>query len=313
LRGVVEPSLKTTFLGREYDSPVLLAPIGSVGSFYSEGALGPARVAVKNGLINFVGTLASPGLAAVAAGAGGPLMFQLYVWGDRDWLRDLIRRVEGAGYQAICLTTDSLGPPLRERLLHNRVPLRDGADRPNVPDNGELGHHFKVSFCWDDFDWLRSITRLPIVLKGITTAEDAVMGVEHGADAIYVSNHGGRELDHLPSTIEVLPEIVAALNGRADVLVDSGFLRGSDIVKGLALGAKAVGIGKLQLWGLSVEGEAGLEQTLEILNEEIRGTLQLLGVGSIAELDASYLRPTIPTRPGPIEWNQYEFPTLPRL
>ena len=136
--------------------------------------------------------------------------------------------------------------------------------------------------------------------------------LDHGADVIYVSNHGGRELDHLPAGIEVLAEVVAAVNGRADVIVDSGFLRGSDVVKALALGAKAVGIGKLQIWGRSPAVE-GLSLTLDLLDEEIRHMLKLLGASSLAELDPTYLRPSLPTRAAYSDWNQYEFPPLPRV
>jgi isopentenyl diphosphate isomerase/L-lactate dehydrogenase-like FMN-dependent dehydrogenase len=170
-----------------------------------------------------------------------------------------------------------------------------------------------VRFCWDDFDWLRSITHLPIMVKGIMTPDDAVLALEHGADAIYVSNHGGRELDHLPATIEVLPEIVAAVDGRAEVVVDSGFLRGTDVVKALALGARAVLLGKLQVWALAAGGEPALERALEILDEEIREAMLLLGARNPQELTPAYVRPATPTRHDVADWNQYEPAPLPRL
>ena len=313
LRGVETPSLRTTFLGHSIDSPVILAPIGSIASFHPDGALAPARVAARRHTISCIGTLAWPSLTEVAAQVPGPHIFQLYVRGDRDWLRALVGRAEDAGYVALCFTADSPGGARRERDLHNRHRLRDDAARPNLPEGGGLGVQFQVRFNWDDFDWLRSLTRLPIILKGVLTAEDALLAVEHGADAIYVSNHGGRELDHLPAAMEVLAEIVEAVRGRAEVVVDSGFLRGTDVVKALALGARAVGIGKLQVWGLAAQGERGLEQALEILDEEMRHALRLIGVGTLDELTPSYVRPSAPTRASFLDWNQWEYAPMPSV
>jgi isopentenyl diphosphate isomerase/L-lactate dehydrogenase-like FMN-dependent dehydrogenase len=311
LRGAAEPDLSTTFLGQRLASPVLLAPVGSIGLFDPEGALPPARVAARRGTMHCVGVLASPGLGEVAKNADAPLLLQIYVRGDRDWLRDLAARAEAAGYVGLCLTVDSPGGARRDRDLHNRY-RRPEREHPNLPADGG-STDFQLRFCWDDFDWLRSATRLPIILKGILTAEDAVLAVEHGAQAVYVSNHGGRELDHVPSTIEVLPEIVAAVGNRAEVIVDSGFLRGTDVVKALALGVKAVLIGKLQVWGLAAGGESGLERALEILDDEIRETLQLIGAYCLSELSPVYLRPTMATRTGAVEWNQYEYAGLPHI
>jgi glycolate oxidase len=312
LRGVVTPDVRTTILGHAVDLPVFLAPIGSIQQFYPDGALGPARVAARTGTVCCVGTLAAPRLEEVAQAASGPLIFQLYVRGDRDWLADTLARVERSGYAAVCLTADSSGSARRERDLHSRHARATGA-RPNLPDDARETEAFQVRFTWQDFDWLRSMTRLPLILKGVLTTEDAVEAVERGADAIYVSNHGGRELDHNPSSMEVLPEIVAAVGDRAEVYVDSGFLHAADVIKALALGARAVGLGKLQVWGIAAGGEAGLEQTLDILEDELVHDLRHLGAASVGELCPAYVRPSIPTGLTSLEWNQYEYPGLPRV
>ena len=175
------------------------------------------------------------------------------------------------------------------------------------------GLEHQVRFTWDDLAWLHEVSRLPLMVKGITTTHDALAAIEHGASVVYVSNHGGRALDHLPATIEVLPEIVAAVEGRAEVIVDSGFLRGSDVVKALALGARAVVVGKLQVWALAAGGEAGLERALELLDREVRETMQLLGAASVSELNPSFLRPGTPTRVSAYDGNQYEWAPMPRV
>ncbi len=311
LRGVAEPQTATTVLGQAVRLPVLLAPIGSIAAFHPDGALAPARVASRLGTVSVVGTLASPGLMEVASAATAPLFFQIYVRGDRAWLLDLVGRAEAAGYAALCLSVDSTGEARRERDLHNRAPHPNaGFPSPNLPSDGG-SRDFQVRFGWEEFDWLRSATRLPIAVKGILTAEDAAAAVEHGADAIYVSNHGGRELDHCPSTLEVLAEVVAAVAGRAEVLADSGFLHGSDVVKALALGARAVLVGKLQVWALAAAGEPGLEDALAILGDEIRHTLRLLGVPDVRDLSPAVLRPSQPTRTQPPEWAAYQPVPLP--
>lgn len=293
LRQAARPDLRTTVLGQDVASPVLLAPIGSISSFHADGAVAAARAAHERGTVSFVGTLASPSLETVAERSSGPLVFQLYVRGDRAWLSAVVRAAEDAGYMALCLTADSTGAARRERDIHNRFQASRPA-RPNLPPGGDPGTAFQRSFSWDDFDWLRDQTRLPIIVKGVLGAADATLAAEHGADAVYVSNHGGRELDHLPSTIEVLPEVVAAVGGRLEVFVDSGFTRGTDVVKALALGANAVLIGKLQVWALAAGGVDCLTGTLRTLDAEMEHTLRLLGVSRVADLSPAYLRPTLP-------------------
>ena len=296
LRGVGVPETATTVLGLPLALPVLLAPIGSIATFHPDGALACARVASAAGTGAFVGTLSHPAIEVVKAGSTAPLFFQLYVYGDRSWLEALLQRVERAGYAAICVTVDVSAYGRRERDLHNRYFPRQTAELPNlgvgalVPDIVNRDE-FNAALTWEDIAWLRSRTRLPLMVKGIMTGEDAALAVEHGADVVYVSNHGGRQLDHLPATIEVLPEIRDAVGGQAEILLDGGVVRGTDVVKALASGASAVAIGKLMAWGLAAGGEDALRRTLHLLQTEIRTTMANLGVNRISDLDPSLLRP----------------------
>ncbi|MPZ13541.1 MAG: alpha-hydroxy-acid oxidizing protein [Chloroflexi bacterium] len=304
LRDVRHRDLSTTFLGHSLSLPVMLAPVGSIQHFHPDGALACARVAERAGTITFVSTVASPSLEDVRAGSKGPLVFQLYVRGDREWLRAMIGRVERAGYAAVCVTVDSAAYGRRERDLENRYLARQSHGRPNLavlPGGvGEVTREqYQAALTWDDVDWLRSMTSLPLMLKGVLCPEDAELAVQHGVDVVYVSNHGGRQLDHAPATVEVLPEIVCAVAGRADVIVDSGFMRGTDVLKALALGARAVLVGKLMAWGLAAGGEGGLECALDLLRDEIGTTMANIGVRTTAELGPACVRPSIPIGPEP--------------
>lgn len=304
LRGVGKPDVSTTFLGRRLSLPVMLAPVGSIARFHPDGALACARVAERAGTASFVGTLASPSLEDVKAGADCPLIFQLYVYGDRPWTERLVRRVEEAGYSAICLTVDLAAYGRRERDLQNRFFPRESIERPNLGAAQEAAElvvrdEHNAGFSWEDLAWLREITDLPLILKGILSPEDAALAVEHGANAVYVSNHGGRQLDHAPAAIEVLPEVVEAVGGRAEVVADSGFMRGTDVVKALAMGARAVVIGKLMVWGLAAGGEEGLLRTLDLLKTEIATTAANVGVKRVADLNPHSLRPSLPPDPAP--------------
>lgn len=296
LRGAANPDLSTSLLGRALELPLMFAPIGSIAQFDPAGALAPARVAGRMGMASFVGTLAAPSLEEVATEAPGPLFFQMYMYGDRSWAADLVARVEAAGYSALCLTADVAAYGRRERDLRNRFSPRDSVERPNLTALGGgpetvLNDRYNAQFTWSDLAWLRDVTSVPIMVKGVLSAEDAVLCAEHGVDVVYVSNHGGRQLDHTPAAIEVLPEIVKAVQGRAEVVIDSGFLRGTDVLKALALGAKAVGLGKLMAWGLAAGGEEGLETVVTILRYEMSTAMTNLGVASVAELSGAHIRP----------------------
>lgn len=291
LRGVGHVDAGTTLFGLPLRLPVVLGPVGSIALFAPEGALACARAAVRAGSTACIGLLAHPGLEEVARGAGGSLLFQLYVRGDRSWMEDMVRRVERAGYAGLCLTVDSAVYGRRERDLRNRFnPRLAGGERPNVGRLSTAGAEFQAGWTWEDAAWLRRITRLPLAMKGIVTADDARLAVEHGYQAVWVSNHGGRQLDFLPSTVEVLQEVVAAVGGRAEVVVDSGFMRGTDVVKALALGARAVMVGKAMVLGLAAAGEAGVHRLLTLLDEEIRTTMALLGARTTAELSPACVR-----------------------
>ena len=303
LRDVSTRDTSTEVLGVPLSMPVMLAPIGSITLFDPDGALACARAAERAGTAAFVGTLSSPSLEEVRAGSAGPLFFQLYVDGDRSATRDLVERAERAGYRGICMTVDSAVYGRRERDIHNRFRPRD-RDKPNVPDvlDPDLlpsRAAYRASATWRDVEWLRSITPLPILLKGIMCAEDARLAVDHEVAAVYVSNHGGRQLDHGAATLEVLPEVVEAVAGRAEILVDGGFMRGTDVLKAVALGARAALIGKLMAWGLAAGGVAGLTRTLELLRLEMHVAMASVGVSTVTELSPDYLRASRPPAPNP--------------
>lgn len=305
LRGSSENNVSATLLEHELDIPILFAPIGSITQFHSDGALACARVAERVGTASFVGTLASPSLEEVRAATSCPLFFQLYLYGDREWTTDLVRRVENAGYDAICLTVDVASYGRRERDLRNRFSPREAVARPNLGPEPTaktlvLQDDYNARFSWDDLAWLRDVANLPIMVKGVLSREDAITAVDYGVDVVYVSNHGGRQLDHTPAAIEVLPEITDAVSGRAEIVIDSGFMRGTDVVKALALGADTVAIGRLMIWALACGAERGLQRAVELLKEEMTVTMANLGASSLKDLSPRMLRPA--TRPAEAPW-----------
>ena len=280
--------ITTTLLGRTLASPIFLAPVGGfVGFAHPEGACNVARAAVAHGTTAFISTAAKPGLEAAAQAVKEPLIFQLYVRADRKWVEDILDRAKAAGYRALCVCVDRNYYGRRERDIITRANVREGFGDPS----------YQMGLKWDDVVWMKERMGTPLILKGIATAEDARLAVEHGADVVYVSNHGGRQLDQGQGTIEVLPEVVDAVAGRAETLFDGGVLRGTDVVKALALGARAVGVGKLLGWALAAAGEAGLKRMLELMDVEIRTALGLMGVTSLAQLNPSWVRAAQPVRP----------------
>lgn len=265
----------TTFVGLPLAVPVLLAPIGTVGLFDAGGAATCARAAARAGTAAFVSILAVPSLEEVAAASDAPLIYQHYIRGDRAWTLALVRRAEAAGYRALCLTLDSPVDGLRERELRHRFDRGAAQAQPNLVG---ARRELQAAVTWSEIAWLAGQTTLPLILKGITHPEDAVLAVEAGAAAIVVSNHGGRQLDPQPGAIEVLADVVHAVGGRLEVAVDGGFVRGSDVVKALALGARAVLIGRAMCLSLAAGGEDVLAETVERLRTETERTLALLGV-----------------------------------
>ena len=289
----------TTFLGHKLKIPVMLAPIGSLQSITGEGGVAVTKAAEEFGSINFVSSVTQPSLEEIAAASRNVKIFQLYVQGDLKWVENLLGRVKQAGYSALCLTVDTAHYGHRERQM---------MDRWLPPSRRGVGYEYRAGLTWETLDAIKKMAGLPFILKGVATAEDAQLAVEHGVEAIYVSNHGGRQLDHNRATIEMLPEIVDAVRGRAEIIVDGGILRGSDVLKAIALGARAVAIGKLQGWGLAAAGQAGLVRVLEILESEIITTMALLGITRLEQLTAAYVSKVQPL--GPVH-EMSAFPYLP--
>ncbi|MFV0297474.1 MAG: alpha-hydroxy acid oxidase, partial [Hyphomicrobiaceae bacterium] len=278
--------------------------IGSLQDMHPDGVLGPSRAAETFGVMHMLSSVAKPGLEEVAKAVPDyPKLFQLYVRGDADWVDERIAAAVDHGYAGIALTVDLDYYGRRERDLAKRY--KPTARRAS----GGSGHGdpFQAAFSWKDIKRIRAKCKLPLIVKGIATAADAVMAVEHGVEVVYISNHGGRQLDHGIGGIDLVAEIVDALQGGARVVVDGGFIRGTDIVKAMALGADAVGLGRLQGLALSAGGEAAVVRMLEILETEVISTLGLLGVTSFGELDPTYVARTTPLhRPFP-------FPAFPLL
>jgi glycolate oxidase len=278
----------TTFLGYKLRIPIMLAPIGSLQSITPDGGIAVARAADQFGTTNFVSSVTQPRLEEISAASANPKIFQLYVQGDLTWVERLLDRVRRAGYSALCLTVDTALYGHRERQM---------MDRWLPPSRRGSGYEYRAALTWELMDAIKEVAGLPFILKGVATAEDAALAVEHGVNAIYVSNHGGRQLDHGRATIDILPEIAAAVAGKAEIVLDGGIVRGSDAIKAIALGARAVAIGKLQGWGLGAAGAAGLVRVLEILESEIVTTMGLVGVTRLDQLTSNHLCKVQPIGP----------------
>jgi len=291
-------STSTTVLGTPVDFPVLVAPTAFQRLACDDGELATARAAAASGTVMILSTASTCSIEDVGA-IGGRLWFQLYVYSDRGLTKALVERAEAAGMNAIVLTVDAPILGRRERDLRNRFHLPDGVRLANVPSSGSvpmptghgesgLAHHFAsgidASLTWKDVDWLRSITRLPVVIKGIVRGDDAALAVEHGAGGIIVSNHGGRQLDTSIASIRALPEVVDAVSGRAEVLLDGGVRRGTDVIKAIALGARAVLVGRPVVWGLAAAGESGARRVLELLRAEVDQAMALCGCPTVGDI-----------------------------
>ncbi|SDB49646.1 alpha-hydroxy acid oxidase [Belnapia rosea] len=287
LRDVSNIDCSGRFLGKPITLPVMLAPVGGLENFDPEGGAPAGRAAAEFGVPIMVSSVSMPGLEPMAKAGQGPKVFQLYVRGDWAWIEEVTQRAIDAGYDAFCLTVDTAIYSRRERDIAKRFikPWRARA----------TGQHFQAALNWDDVKrWKSRFPNTPLALKGIATAEDAVLAVEHGVEVVYVSNHGGRQLDHGRGSLAVLPEVVKAVDGKAKVWVDGGFVRGSDIVKAVILGAELVGMGRMYCYALAAAGEAGVTRMFQLLQEEVHEVLGLLGVTRFGELDGSYLHPVAP-------------------
>jgi isopentenyl diphosphate isomerase/L-lactate dehydrogenase-like FMN-dependent dehydrogenase len=291
--------LSTTLFGEKISMPILVAPTAGHGQVHPEGELATARAAAACETIMVLSTNSSFPLEKVAAAAEFPKWFQLYAGPDIESTRDRVQRAGAAGFKTIVLTVDGPYNSHRERLLHNRVPGLPGNVRrarrdPDAPE--AQPHRYRLSpqlthqLSWSFLKELKSWTKLPVLVKGILTAEDAKLAIQHGAEGIVVSNHGGRYLEYAPATIEVLPEIMDVVKDRIPVIIDSGFRRGTDILKALAMGAKAVLVGRPPLWGLGAYGEAGVTKVLQLLQTELALAMGLCGKPNLDSLDRSVLR-----------------------
>jgi glycolate oxidase len=296
LRDVSRLFTKRSFFGRDMALPVHLAPIGSLSLFDKDAALASAIAAAEANVPMFVSIMAQPSLEnLVRQSPATTLVLQLYMRGDRNWLDDTVLRAEKAGCAALCMTVDSAVYGRRERDLINGFSSAAAVDRVNFTDRHDVQiTHEQAALSWDTIAWLRRRTDLPLILKGVMTVEDALLCVEHGIDAIYVSNHGGRQLDHTAAALDQLEGIAAAVRGACRLFVDGGFMRGTDVLKALALGADFVGFGKLQGVALAAGGADGVSRMLTIMGNEIRTSLALLGCPDIDDLGPSYLRRAAP-------------------
>jgi len=287
LRDVSRIDATSELLGRRIRLPVALAPVGSLESFEAGGGATVAAAAGDFGVPMFLSSVTKPGLEASAQAAPDAFrIFQLYVRGDDAFVDDFARRAIDAGYRAFCLTVDTAVYSRRERDIASRFvkPWRTAA----------TGQSFQAGLSWNHVRRFKDKWKVPLILKGIATAEDAVMACDHGVEAIYVSNHGGRQLDHGRGSLDVLPEVIEAVRGRAAVYIDGSFSRGTDVIKAIALGADLVVVGRLYLYGLAAAGRAGVVRVLELLENEMTTDLGLMGVTKLAELDKSFLHSAPP-------------------
>ncbi len=299
---VAEIDTATTLLGTRVAMPVGLAPTARQRLAHRDGERGVARAASAAGVLQVVSTMSSDSLETIAAASSGPRWFQLYVHKDRGVTRALVERAAGSGYGAIVLTADFPVPGRRERELRDGFTL-DWGGLGNFPDLGGvdflplMAALHDQSLGWRDLEWLRGIASLPLVVKGLLTGEDARLAVEHGAAGVVVSNHGGRQLDRVPASIDVLSEIVAAVDGRAEVYLDGGVRRGVDVLIALALGARAAFVGRPHVCALAVGGEAGVAQMLGIVRDELVNAMQLLGTPTVRDVGRAHvLPPPAPSR-----------------
>lgn len=301
LRGVAEPDLSTTVLGTKIALPIMLAPVAGLRMFHADGALAVARAAQAAGTVQGVSSSAMHSVEEIAEAAPGPKWFQLYMPKERRVARRLVERVEAAGYEAIMLTVDQGEWKDNDRRNSFAVPrvmlmkhLRDiGFGVSDAWTDDELqqfnAQAWDLAMTWDVFAWLRTVTKLPLIIKGVLRPDDARTAVELGLDGIVVSNHGGRRLDGMPSTIRMLPGVVEAVNGRCEVYMDSGIRRGTDVLKALAQGARAVLIGRAYAWGLAADGEAGVASALELLRDETTNALASCGCARVNDVKRELL------------------------
>ena len=281
LAAAYPPDPSATVLGTELSMPILVAPWAYQRLAHPDGELATARAAAKAGTVMVASSTTFTFLEDVARASDGPKWWQLYVFTERHLTEEILHRIHASGYSAVCLTADFPVSGLRHRDTRNAFVMPVG-----LPEDD---HVFDPMISWADIGWVREHAPVPVLVKGIMTAEDARLAVEHGADAIVVSNHGARQLDAVAAPITVLPEVVEAVDGRIPVIVDGGFRRGTDVFKALALGADAVMVARPVCWGLSVAGEQGVSDVLAILRAELENTMTLAGVRRVADIGREHV------------------------
>jgi 4-hydroxymandelate oxidase len=281
----------TTVLGQSVTAPILIAPMGQHGFVCPDAEIATAAAASTAGTILVASISSTRSIEAITAASAAPVWFQMYLFfRDRNRSEAMIRRAEAAGCRAIVLTVDAPRWGRKERNMRTDRELSWRVDNLAGLPPGQYRYPDGAPATWADVGWLRTITGLPIVIKGILTAEDAALAASHGAQAIVVSNHGGRQLDGAVASIDALPEVVATLNGRCEVYLDSGIRRGTDVLKSLALGARAVLVGRPVLWGLAVNGSHGAAEILRLLQEELACAMALSGRPNITSIDRKLVR-----------------------
>jgi 4-hydroxymandelate oxidase len=292
LRDVSELDLSTMVLGTKVKLPVLIAPCGGHKRAHPDGEIATYRAAAACGTVLAVSANSNTSFEELAKAASGLLWVQMYPFRDKQMTQEWLDRAKDAGYKALIVTLDSQWPPKRERNIRNNYRRTRGVNYPKTIGDaprpaGRAGEGSDPAATWRDLEWIKSATDLPVVAKGVMTGEDVELCAEVGADGVIVSNHGGRHLDNTLATIEVLSEAVAAAKGKLEIYLDGGVRRGADVVKAIALGAKAVFIGRPLFWGLAVDGENGVIRVLNILREEIEITMAKCGRPTISTIDSS--------------------------
>jgi isopentenyl diphosphate isomerase/L-lactate dehydrogenase-like FMN-dependent dehydrogenase len=296
----------TTFMDQKLRIPAIFAPIGSLQVFDPAGAVASTRAATEFGIMHCVSSATLPALEETAKATPTPKVFQLYVQGDDQWTQDIIKRVVDSGYIGLALTVDVAHYSRRERPMLSRYAP------PTQRNRSSTARSFQAALTWDTLDRIRDLAGLPFMLKGVQTAEDAEIAVEHGVDYIWVSNHGGRQIDHGLGSLDTLPEIAQAVGGRARIILDGGVQRGTDIIKAIALGADVVALGRLQGWGLAAGGVEGAVRMLEIVEDELICAMGLMGLTSIDQITPKYVCQTQPVTPSH-EMSSWVNMPLPRI
>jgi len=292
LRDVSVLDLSTTVLGTKLKLPVLIAPCGGHKRAHPDGEIATYRAAATCGTVLAVSANSNTSFEDLSKAASGHLWIQMYPFRDKELNQKWLDRAKGAGYKAVVVTLDSQWPPKRERNIRNNYRRTRGVNYPKSGAEtprpaGRAGEGSDPAATWKDLEWIKSASDLPVVAKGVMTGEDVELCVDAGADGVIVSNHGGRHLDNTLATIEVLSEAVAAAKGKIEIYLDGGIRRGADVVKAIALGAKAVFIGRPLFWGLALDGEQGVIRVLEILREEIEITMAKCGRPTVGSIDSS--------------------------